>query len=411
MKYFTLLSAVLTAWFSLVFEAGASTSSILIDAQSGKVLYSENADVRRFPASLTKLMTLYIAFNALENGSLKLDDRLKVSHTAANRSPSRLGLKAGQTIDVKTAVLATIIKSANDCATVLGESLAKDERSFAKLMTETAQKLGMKDTTFKNASGLPHSEQKTTARDMAVLAAAMYRHFPQYYAWFSLKEFSYDGQTFQTHNNLLKDFEGADGMKTGYTAASGFNIVTSAKRGSHRVIAVTMGHDDLQSRDQTAAVMMDQALSKMANADIVNVQKLTKDIRLTLAPVSKKQTAAKSLAHASGRHGAGRAKKQVAQNMSAPSGRDFAIQVGAFRSEAKALSHAQSIKNKLSGQFYFRKVQTEKFALNGVPMFRAKLVGASEENALKACRFLKSKNQSCMAAPYRSNVSYAQKQI
>ena len=202
---FLYIAVVMTVLFQTAI-AHASVSSIVIDAESGSVLYANNADERRYPASLTKLMTLYITFNALENNTLKLDDELKISHTAANRSPSRLNLTPGKTIDVRTAILGTIVKSANDCATVLGEALAKDERSFAVLMTQTAKKLGMKNTTFKNASGLQHSKQKTTARDMAILAAALYHHFPQYYSWFSIPSFEYNGKTYKTHNFLLKNF-------------------------------------------------------------------------------------------------------------------------------------------------------------------------------------------------------------
>ena len=199
-QFLALASMLLTVCFS---NANASTSSIMIDAKSGNVLYEDNAESLRYPASLTKLMTLYLTFTALEKGQLRLDDNLKISHTAANRSPSRLGLTPGKTIDVKTAVVATIVKSANDCATVLGESLAKDEKSFAVLMTETAKKLGMKNTTFKNASGLPNTQQKTTAKDMAILAAALYHHFPQYYSWFSIQDFEYEGKQYTSHNLLL----------------------------------------------------------------------------------------------------------------------------------------------------------------------------------------------------------------
>lgn len=185
-------------------EAGASVSSITIDAASGEVLSSSAADTLRYPASLTKVMTLYITFDALEKGIIKLDDKLPVSRHAANRSPSKLGLRAGSSIDVKTCIMAVIVKSANDCATVLAEGLGYSEENFAKSMTRVSRELGMKNTTFKNASGLPNKQQKTTARDMALLAAAMYHHFPQYYKWFSAKKFTYDGRTIYTHNHILK---------------------------------------------------------------------------------------------------------------------------------------------------------------------------------------------------------------
>ena len=243
--------------------AASGTSSIVIDAKSGNILYADKAEELRYPASLTKLMTLYITFNALETGKLKLTDKLKVSSTAASRSPSKLGMPAGSYIDVKTLIQALIVKSANDCATVLAEALSPTEADFAKLMTQTARQLGMYRTTFKNASGLPNSAQKTTAKDLAILGAAMYHHFPQYYHLFSLTEFQYNGITYKTHNALLNDSLGTDGMKTGYTAASGFNILTSAQQGKYRVIAVTLGHKRMKDRDEDISKMMEVSLNYM----------------------------------------------------------------------------------------------------------------------------------------------------
>ncbi len=259
-----------------------SISSIVIDAKSGNVLYSQNAEKLHYPASLTKLMTLYITFNALETGKLKFSDKLKVSHTAASRSPSRLGAPVGTSIDVKTLVDALIIKSANDCATVLSEYFAPSEAEFAKIMTSTAKKLGMNDTTFKNASGLPNSKQKTTAKDMAILGVAIYNHFPQYYHLFSNNTFKYNDITYKSHNHLLKDFEGADGMKTGFTNASGYNIVTSAKQDKYRVIAVTLGHNQAKDRDNTISKMMKYSLDYMKKSKLINVAKLKKDINDSL---------------------------------------------------------------------------------------------------------------------------------
>ncbi len=268
----------------------AGTSSIVIDAQSGNVLYSDNAETLRYPASLTKLMTLYITFNALETGKLKFSDKLKVSATAASRSPSKLGMPAGSSIDVRTAVKALIVKSANDCATVLAEALSPNEAEFAKLMTKTAHKLGMYRTTFKNASGLPNSAQKTTAKDLAILGAAIYHHFPQYYHLFSLTEFQYNGMTYKTHNYLLNDSLGTDGMKTGYTAASGFNILTSAQQGKYRVIAVTLGHKKVKDRDDDVSKMMEISLNHIKKNRKVNTTALKSAINSSLKS-TKTQTA------------------------------------------------------------------------------------------------------------------------
>ena len=263
-------------------SASETTSSIVIDAKSGNVLYSHNAEELRYPASLTKLMTLYITFNALETGKLKMTDKLRVSQTAASRSPSKLGMPAGSYIDVKTLIEALIVKSANDCATVLAEALSPNEAEFAKLMTKTAHRLGMHKTTFKNASGLPNSAQKSTAKDFAILGAAIYHHYPKYYPMFSLTEFQYNGMTYKGHNYLLNDSLGTDGMKTGYTAASGFNIVTSAQQGKYRVIAVTMGHKKVKERDTTVSKMMELSLNQMQKSNRVNTATLKNAINNSL---------------------------------------------------------------------------------------------------------------------------------
>ncbi len=274
--------AILCLGIAVSSAHATGTSSIVIDAKSGNVLYANNANELRYPASLTKLMTLYIAFNALENGKLKFTDKLKVSQTAASRSPSKLGMPAGSYIDVKTLIQALIVKSANDCATVLAEALSTNETAFATLMTKTAHRLGMHHTTFKNASGLPNTEQKTTAKDLAILGAAIYHHFPQYYHMFSLKEFQYNGMTYKTHNYLLNDSLGTDGMKTGYTAASGFNILTSARQGKYRVIAVTMGHKRVKERDEDISKMMEISLKYMKNNSRVNTGTLKNAINSSL---------------------------------------------------------------------------------------------------------------------------------
>ena len=391
MRNFKILLSVSLLFSFYITGAQAIPSSIMVDAQSGNVLYEDNADKLRYPASLTKLMTLYLTFSALEKGTLKLDDNLKISHTAANRSPSRLGLTPGKTIDVKTAIVATIVKSANDCATVLGESLAKDEKSFAILMTETAKKLGMKNTTFKNASGLQNSQQKTTARDMAILATALYHHFPQYYSWFSIQNFEYDGKKYTTHNCLLKDFEGADGMKTGYTAAAGFNIVTSAKRDNHRVIAVTMGHDQQDQRDKKVALMMDKGLNAASTLKTVDTKKLSSEINYK----KPKHTQVAS-------------KKSYIPKVQSNKG-NWAIQIGAFGTYAKAQSYAQNMKNKLASKFVFKGINVEKSTSGAKTIYRSQLTGVNKTYALKACGLLKKKGQSCMVTADKSNIAYAQK--
>lgn len=367
---------------ALVSGAHASVSSIIIDAETGDVLSSSNADSLRYPASLTKLMTLYITFNALDKGLIKFEDKLPVSRNAANRSPSKLGLKKGETITVRDAVLALIVKSANDCATVLAEGLGYSEENFAKTMTEVAQELGMKNTTFKNASGLPNRAQKTTARDMALLGAAMYHHFPEYYKLFATKKFTYNGRTYYTHNHLLKSFEGADGMKTGFTNAAGYNIVTSAERDGHRVIAVTMGHNTIRQRDTKVASLMKKGLQKLAMSDYIEAPNL-------YANADTHTYGEPSLIEAA----------TVADE--APASDVWAVQIGAFSNYAKARNYAISVKKQL--KMAGAEIDIEPAQKGSAVIYRSKLVGFEKNEADKTCNSLKKSNKSCIVIASSEN--------
>ena len=232
----------------------AKYAAIVIEEDSGRVLFARNADKLRYPASLTKIMTLYLLFEDIEAGRLTMKSRIPVSKLAAGRSPSKLYLKPGQSISAEQATYALVTKSANDVATAIAEKLAGTEREFAKRMTRKARALGMSRTTFRNASGLPHSKQRSTARDMARLAIAMRRDFPQYFKYFSTKSFNWKGRKFGNHNKLLSKFSGTDGIKTGYINASGFNLVATVKRNNVRLIGVVFGGKTSRSRD---AHMMD----------------------------------------------------------------------------------------------------------------------------------------------------------
>ena len=346
----------------------------MIDAGSGDVISASNADERRYPASLTKLMTLYITFNALDKGLIKMDDKLPVSRTAANRSPSRLGLTPGEKITVRDAIMALIVKSANDCATVLAEGLGYSEENFAKTMTKVAHELGMKNTTFKNASGLPHREQKTTARDMAVLGAAIYHHFPQYYDLFAAKKFTYKGRTLYTHNHLLKTFEGADGMKTGFTNAAGYNIITSAERNGHRVIAVTMGHNSIKGRDTQVAGMMNKGLRKLALADNIETPNL----------YAKVETRSSS--------------DDIAANDNSSQPEEvWGVQVGAFSNYAKARNYALSIRRQINNPAVRNaRIDIEPTQKGAAIVYRSKLIGLAKNEADKTCNRLKKSNKSCI---------------
>lgn len=233
-------------------------ASIVVDAQTGQVLLDTNGNRSRYPASLTKVMTLYMTFEAIEQGRLRMDQRLPVSGWASIQSPTKLDLKEGDTVPVRDLILGLITKSANDAAVVLAEAIAGDEDVFAQRMTQRARQLGMSATTFRNASGLPNDQQLTSAHDMALMAMAVMRDFPTYYPLFSTQEFSYAGRVHTNHNRMLGWYGGAEGLKTGYTNASGFNLILVARRDGKRLIGVVMGGDSAQARDNHMAELMDK---------------------------------------------------------------------------------------------------------------------------------------------------------
>jgi len=258
---FSLLAAIAVLWAG---PAAAKYEALVIDAGTGQVLQAYNADALTYPASLTKMMTLYLTFEALQQGRLKSNQRLGVSDYAASQEPTKLDLMPGDTITVDEAVLALVVKSANDVAVVLGEALGGNESHFAELMTRKAAELGMRSTTFRNASGLPNPGQMTTARDMATLARALIRDFPQYYHFFSTREFTFQGTTIATHNHVLVNYRGADGLKTGYIHAAGYNLVTSAVRNGRRLIGVVLGGRSGGQRDRAMMRLLDSGFATRA---------------------------------------------------------------------------------------------------------------------------------------------------
>jgi D-alanyl-D-alanine carboxypeptidase len=230
-------------------QAGPRPASIVIDAKTGEVMFSEDPDGLRYPASLTKMMTLYMVFEALESGRISLNSRVPVSRHAAAQAPSKLGVRAGQTFTVEQGILALVTRSANDCATAFAEFLGGTEPRFGKMMTAKARSLGMTRTIYHNANGLPEPRQVTTARDQARLGIALRKHFPQYYGYFSARSFKYGRQVIGNHNRLLGAVRGVDGIKTGFTRAAGFNLVTSAQLNGRSVVGVVLGGVSGRARD------------------------------------------------------------------------------------------------------------------------------------------------------------------
>ena len=363
---------------------------MIVEPKSGKVVFSRNADTRNYPASLTKLMTLYMLFEAVEDGKLTLRSKLKASRRAAGQPATRLGLRRGQRISVETAILALTVKSANDVATVVAEHLGRSESEFARMMTRKARDLGMMRTTFRNASGLPNRRQRSTARDMSRLAIAIRRDFPQYYKYFSRRSFRWRGRHHQTHNNMLGNYPGTDGMKTGYIRASGYNLVTSTRRGSQRLIGVVFGGRSAASRDRHMRKLLDlgfNRLNKGTQAVAANdiwytpMRTYATHWRFTNAPTPlvppklRLQPAAKA---ASG---------------------DWGIQIGAYTQPAVAEQKISDVGRTMPGLIDGKLASIDKIIRGDNVMYRARLGGLSEQAARNACLKLARINYACVTVP------------
>jgi D-alanyl-D-alanine carboxypeptidase len=249
--------------FCLSAAMAADYNAVLVaDIDSGKVIYSEGADDLNYPASLTKIMTLYLTFNALEQGRLRLDQNLIVSKTAAAAKPVKIGLPAGSKISVENAIKAVAVYSANDMAVVLSENLTGDEGDFAAMMTKVAGEIGLKKTNFSNASGLSDDGHISTAKDMALLTIAVKKHYPQYWHYFGIPYFSYNGKSFRNGNGLLGSYEGCDGMKTGFTNRSKYSLVSTAKQNGRHLVAVVLGASDKTDRTAISRALLDYGFGK-----------------------------------------------------------------------------------------------------------------------------------------------------
>ncbi len=241
-------------------------AALVADMDTGRVLYQENANELNYPASLTKIMTLYLTFDALEHGRLSLNDYLIVSKSAANAEPVKLGLAAGAKIRVEDAIKAVAVYSANDVARVLAENLkGGQEETFAELMTRVAREIGLNNTNFENSSGLPNDDHLSTARDIALLSMAVYKHFPQYWHFFGIKSWTYDGKTYTNGNRLLTSYNGCDGMKTGYTKKSKYSLVATANRNGHHLMSVVLGAENKDVRANVAVQMLNRGFSMLNN--------------------------------------------------------------------------------------------------------------------------------------------------
>lgn len=411
----------LTLLVSLTGKAyAAPQSEIVADAQTGRILHGENIHSLRHPASITKVMTLYLTFLALEQGRLHMNDRLSVSYNASVQQPSRLGLNEGDTITVRNAIYGLVTESANDAAVVLGEAIGGTEDRFAQMMTQQARVLGMKRTVYRNANGLNDDEQVTTAFDQAILARAILYHFPKYYAFFRTRTFTYDGVAHRNHNHLMSRYEGMDGIKTGYVRASGFNLMASAKRDGHRLIAIVFGGRSARARDNRVAEIMDYGFSRVF-AEAKSGKKLA-GVPLSPSPASPPaspdeiatadasnanppaegdsseagDTAPVNVADAASDEAPTLAQAKTAK---APKVKQWAVQVGSFTNVKQSHIAIARAKARAPRLLKHAKAKVVHVKNGGKTIYRARLNGLDEKTARLACESILAKAGHCVTLP------------
>jgi len=278
-KYIANVGLFIFFLMSNVFVAEALSSkkaSLVVDLDSGRILHSNNAHEYRYPASLTKMMTIYLAFKKVKEGELSFEQKIKISRKAAAMPRSNAELRAGDYITVKKAILALIVHSANDAAVVLAEAIAGSEENFAVMMNKQAKLLGMANTNFRNASGWHNKNQKTTAHDLARLAISLKRDFPRYFSWFSETSVTINNKTFISHNHVLRNYEWATGLKTGFTNPSGFNIVTTANKNGKELIGIVLGESSAKARDKYVVSLLNDCFHKVHKANKIHTAHLAK---------------------------------------------------------------------------------------------------------------------------------------
>lgn len=421
-------------------------SDIIIEVTTGRVLHATDADSLRHPASLTKMMTLYLTFKALQEQKLRLDQRLPVSSEASEQPPSKIGLRLGDTIRVEDAIYSLVTQSANDVAMVLGEALGGNGANFGSIMTRQARLLGMKSTVFRNPSGLPDPQQITTARDMARLGLALMAHFPKYYRYFSTGSFSYKGKVFANHNHLMERYDGMDGIKTGYIRTSGFNLVASALRGNTRLVGVVFGGRTTAARDNRMAELLDEGFDYISKTRLLARQGAQNSALIGALPTASyvkpadldlepPYTSTSASAEAdtpppatSGRSAEYQAPPQLStpvtarrtpqplNSSSAPNmankraatarpdtAANWGIQIGAFSSKKIAQSSLSKSAKYVPKQIAKKGRNVEKITIKGVPLYRARFIGLNEASARTVCSKMSKAGKNCnVVAPQNS---------
>ena len=406
-------AAAQVPYLQLNLQSSSKYAAIVVDARSGEVLYGKGADSPRYPASITKVMTLYLTYEALASGRLRLDDQVVFSPRAAAQSPTKLGVRPGDSITVSEAIQAMCTLSANDAAVAMAEKLGGTEQRFAALMTLRAQELGMLNTHFANANGLPDSRNLSTARDIAILSRAAMRDYPQYYRYFSQLSFNFRGRQITNHNHLLNDAAGVDGLKTGFTNASGFNIAISGVRDNRRLIVVVLGGPTRIARDRTAESLLltgFDLLDRRSRGETITVaQNYFEPPPSTRIASPASDTSAQplqiELTSTTPPPRSARIKivdARTVPKLSRDSKADttagrWTVQVGSFNSRSDAREQLSIMEKKYGKHFDDAKRAAEKDA----GKYRARFSGLTEKEAKAACSALKAKKQPCAVMPPR----------
>jgi D-alanyl-D-alanine carboxypeptidase len=390
-------------------QAAPKQSYIVIDHATGQVLASSEADAERYPASLTKMMTLYMLFDALKDGRVTMKTLMKTSAYASRQAPTKLNLSPGDMIPVETAIQALVVRSANDVAMVVAEHLGGSEAEFARQMTRRAGELGMRRTVFRNPHGLPNSGQHTTARDLSTLARALLRDYPRYYSYFATEQFSFQGVTYRTHNRLMQRYPGMDGLKTGFINASGFNLTSSVVRDGRRLVGVVMGGQTAASRDKTMERLLDAAFLRPA-------RKPEPSLLMVSAPPPRPGAIGNRAEVIESNDMAQDGIQEATMIMALPSPRttlssarasrtavdsSWAIQIGAFGSAKQTNAALKIATDKLPTLADYDGVVVPGKNTRGRSIYRARFLGLTQKQAMAACSSLRRVGGDCLAM--RSN--------
>ena len=397
-NYVKLISFLPVFWMICVSSAHAKYASFIINENTKRIYHNANADTRNYPASLTKIMTLYLVFDALKSKKISMSSKFKVSKRATRQPPSKLNLSAGSNITVKNAILALVTKSANDVATVIAENLGKSERNFARLMTRKAKKLGMTRTTFRNASGLPNRGQLSTARDMATLGIAIRKNHPKFFKLFKTKSFIYKGIKYTNHNNLLGSYSGTDGIKTGYTNASGFNLVASVERNGQRIIGVVFDGKKARSRDKHMVTLLNKYFKTSLSKPLVRIAKPS-ELPKTRPKIVVAEKNIKNF----------KIPPEIINNIIQNDvEEDWFIQIGAFKNRLNAHKAARNARNIVPEQLgnlpaSLSKITKSSTNNNLQYLWRVRFVELAENQARSVCAELWTSGLSCIPLPSNNN--------